>query len=96
MKQVFNETLQFAPLGLIDMYNSGGAIEDIMWISKDLSGTLKIRVRGCGRFGAYSSTKPSSCKMDIKEEKFWYNHENGLLIIDLQGGCNLWDLEIEY
>ncbi|XP_027153956.1 probable galactinol--sucrose galactosyltransferase 2 [Coffea eugenioides] len=94
--RVFNETLEFAPLGLIDMYNSGGAIEDIMWISKDLSGTLKIRVRGCGRFGAYSSTKPSCCKIDIEEEKFWYNHENGLLIIDLQGGCNLRDLEIEY
>ncbi|KAL3512672.1 hypothetical protein ACH5RR_025389 [Cinchona calisaya] len=94
--RVFLKNLQFAPLGLIDMYNGGGAIEDIMWISKDLSGILKIRIRGCGRFGAYASIKPHCCKLDMKEQEFSYNHEDGLLTINLEGDCNTRDLEIEY
>lgn len=94
--QVLSDKVEFAPIGLIDMYNSGGAIEDIMWIGKDISGTVKIKVKGCGRFGAYSRTKPSFCRVDMKEKEFSYNDENGFLTINLQGECCFRDVEIDY
>lgn len=94
--RVLSEKLQFAPLGLIDMYNSGAAIEDIMWISKDLSGILQIRVRGCGRFGAYSSIRPTCCKIDKKEEEFSYSQKDGLLTVNFEGDCKLRDVELEF
>ncbi|KAI6682812.1 hypothetical protein NL676_028725 [Syzygium grande] len=80
---VFDEKYQFAPLGLLDMYNSGGAVE-VMNSSLDSSGRkIEIRVRGCGRFGAYSNSKQRSCSVDGKEEVFGYNAENGMLTITL-------------
>ncbi|KAF9603072.1 hypothetical protein IFM89_033797 [Coptis chinensis] len=74
--------IYFAPIGLIDMYNSGGAIEALHCTSDSLSCTIKIKVRGCGRFGAYSSTKPKYCILQ-KEEEFDYNRDDGFLIINL-------------
>ena len=64
---------QFAPFGLVDMYNAGGAIEGLKYEVKNtaqLSGetaadlaeaVVSLEVKGCGRFGAYSTTKPRSC-----------------------------------
>ncbi|KAK9278952.1 hypothetical protein L1049_028534 [Liquidambar formosana] len=93
---VFSQNLHFAPIGLLDMYNSGGAIE-AMNCTMDLSGcTVKVKGRGCSRFGFYSSTKPKYCTVDMKEEEFIYNAEDGLLTVKLQGECNLRDIEIVY
>ncbi|KAF8399811.1 hypothetical protein HHK36_015682 [Tetracentron sinense] len=98
--RVFDQKVHFAPLGLVDMYNSGGAIEALN-CTKDSSGcTIKIKVRGCGRFGAYASTKPSHCIVDMKEEKFIYDPTDGFLTLKLppylQGESNLRDIEIFY
>ncbi|XVF11648.1 hypothetical protein REPUB_Repub08aG0045300 [Reevesia pubescens] len=94
--RVFGQDILFAPIGLLDMYNSGGAVEAIDG-NMNLSGwIIKIKGRGCGRIGAYSSSKPRSCIVDKKEEEFIYNAENGLLTVDLQGGCNLRDIEFVY
>ena len=78
------------------MYNSGGAVE-AMDGNMNLSGCIiKIKGRGYGRFGAYSSSKPRSCMVDMKEEEFIYNAENGLLTVDVQGDCNLRGIEFVY
>ncbi|KAL2471565.1 putative galactinol--sucrose galactosyltransferase 2 [Abeliophyllum distichum] len=60
-----DEKLHFAPLGLIDMYNSGGAIEEF-----SCKETITIKARGSGRFGAYSSKKPSSFKSNENMRTF--------------------------
>ncbi|XWS47860.1 hypothetical protein CRYUN_Cryun13aG0021700 [Craigia yunnanensis] len=94
--RVFGQDILFAPIGLLDMYNSGGAVE-AMDGNMNLSGCIiKIKGRGRGRFGAYSSSKPRSCMVDMKEEEFIYNAENGLLTVDLQGDCNLRGIEFVY
>ena len=70
-EQVFGNDLLFAPLGFLDMYNSGGAVEALN-CTKDLSScTIKIKGRGCGLFGAYSnlSTKPKCCMVNTKYER---------------------------
>ncbi|KAK2967888.1 hypothetical protein RJ640_012368 [Escallonia rubra] len=52
---VYNYRIQFILMGLLDMYNSGGAIEAI-----EVSSRLAITIRGreASRFGAYSNLKP--------------------------------------
>ncbi|XP_010250976.1 PREDICTED: probable galactinol--sucrose galactosyltransferase 2 [Nelumbo nucifera] len=94
----YDEKVQFAPIGLVDMYNSGGAIEALKCI-KDHSGcTIQIKARGCGRFGAYSSSKPRCCLVDTKEEEFKYNASNSFLTLKLglQNESNLREIEIMY
>lgn len=75
----------------MDMYNSGGALEECSF-----NATLKIKARGSGLFGAYSSKKPSCCKVDSKDENFTYNSENGKLTIFLQGDSNIKEIELVY
>ncbi|XVE56686.1 hypothetical protein DITRI_Ditri04bG0030600 [Diplodiscus trichospermus] len=93
---VFGHDILFAPIGLLDMYNSGGAVEALGCNLNPSGCTVKIKGRGCGRFGAYSSSKPRSCMVDMKEEEFIYNAENGLLTVDLQGDCSLRSIEFVY
>ncbi|GMJ00082.1 seed imbibition 2, raffinose synthase 2 [Hibiscus trionum] len=95
--RVFGQGVHFAPVGLLDMYNSGGAVEAIDANMNDLSDSrIKIKARGSGRFGVYSSSKPRSCMVDMKEEKFIYSSENGLLTVDLTGDCKFRDIEFIY
>ena len=78
------------------MYNSGGAIETLSH-SMDLSQcTIKMRGRFCGRFGAYSSTKPSQCTVDLKEEEFTYESGSGLLRVKLEDGSISREIEFVY
>lgn len=93
IKQEFGQNLHFAPIGLLDMYNSGGAVEAVSYVSER---TIKIYGKGCGRFGAYSSTKPNKCMVDNQEENFTYSSENGLLTITLHDECNLREIEFTY
>ena len=56
-QQVLGHDIQFAPIGLLDMYNSGGAIEALECNDGESACMVKVQVRGWGRFGAYSNTK---------------------------------------
>ncbi|KAL3642290.1 hypothetical protein CASFOL_013105 [Castilleja foliolosa] len=89
--KLFNENVHFAPLGLINMYNSGGAVEDCTF-----EGVIRIKARGSGLFGAYSSEKPSCCKVDKKDEEFSYSPENGLLTVNLSSDSSFKEIEIVY
>ncbi|KAF8036642.1 hypothetical protein BT93_C2386 [Corymbia citriodora subsp. variegata] len=102
----------FAPLGLINMFNAGGAIEGLRYEvkggaelselgteyagegnvmagqrvenrSNELVGTVHVEVKGCGKFGAYSSTRPKTCKLGMNEVEFEYDAASGLLSFDL-------------
>lgn len=96
-EQVFGDHgLRFAPIGLVDMYNSGGAVETVS-CDIELSGCIiKIRGRGVGRFGVYSSCKPRYCKVGMKEQGFNYNAEDGLLTVNLHGESDPIDIEFVY
>ncbi|GJN02570.1 hypothetical protein PR202_ga19932 [Eleusine coracana subsp. coracana] len=98
MDQVFGGAVQFAPLGLINMFNSGGAIDDVA-STTDPSGTIiDIKCRGPGRFGAYSAIMPELCRVDGVEVQFAYT-EDGLLAFDLphsSSDVNLSNIEILY
>ncbi|KAG9446461.1 hypothetical protein H6P81_012589 [Aristolochia fimbriata] len=94
----YDQKVHFAPIGLIDMFNSGGAIESLSF--KIESTEIIIKARGCGRFGAYSSTIPTYCLVDCEEKEFSYSAKDGLLTINLephfQGGIMLSEISVGY
>ncbi|KAK6156503.1 hypothetical protein DH2020_010751 [Rehmannia glutinosa] len=80
----------FAPLGLIDMFNSGGAIEGLKYdlkVVEDLGSeavaVVSMAVKGCGRFGSYSSTRPRKCTVGSSVVDFEYDSASGLVTLDL-------------
>ncbi|XP_060172034.1 probable galactinol--sucrose galactosyltransferase 6 [Lycium barbarum] len=102
----------FAPLGLIDMYNAGGAIEGLKYelkagaelseldsgyqgegnlvaddrienLSTEAVAVVSMEVKGCGRFGVYSSVKPRKCSVGGDMVDFAYDSESGLLTLNL-------------
>ncbi|ERN10532.1 hypothetical protein AMTR_s00166p00054410 [Amborella trichopoda] len=81
--RAYDRKHEFAPLGLINMYNSGGAIEEIDFTSESCECEIRIKGRGCGRFGAYLSIKPKLCTVDGKEEEFSYETKDGFMVIEL-------------
>lgn len=120
--QEITSSISFTPIGLLDMYNSGGAVDqfDVQLSSNErivhsngevlteqrnlLSNTesptviIKLKVRGCGRFGAYSSQRPSICTVDGADTNFEYDSETGLLTITLpvsQEELYRWPVQIQ-
>ncbi len=98
LQQVLGQDIKIAPIGLLDMYNSGGAIQALGCNDSESACMVKVQVRGCGRFGVYSNTKPRFCTVDSEEKDFMYNAlaSDGLLIIKLQDECSVRDIEIVY
>ncbi|KAK6148257.1 hypothetical protein DH2020_019169 [Rehmannia glutinosa] len=89
--KLFNGNVHFAPIGLINMYNSGGAVEDCSF-----EDVIRVKARGSGLFGAYSSKKPSCCKVDKMDREFCYSSENGLLTVNLQSDSGFKEIEFVY
>ncbi|XP_022987598.1 probable galactinol--sucrose galactosyltransferase 6 isoform X1 [Cucurbita maxima] len=110
----------FAPIGLIDMFNAGGAIDGLKYEvkvgseltegteasggqsenrSSELVGIVHLEVKGCGRFGAYSSAKPRRCTVDSSEVEFGYESESGLVTFGIdklpKGDLKVHDVKIE-
>lgn len=116
----------FAPIGLIDMFNAGGAIEGLKYEvkggaelvevdgesegidaaggrpenrSSELVGIVHLEVKGCGRFGAYTSAKPRRCTVDSSVVEFGYDSESGLVTLGIdklpEGDLKVHDVKIE-
>ncbi|KAL6882537.1 hypothetical protein ACP4OV_011227 [Aristida adscensionis] len=80
--KVFSGAVQFAPLGLINMFNSGGALDHVSSTASAAATKIHIKCRGPGRFGAYSATRPELCRVDEQEVEFSHT-KDGLLTFDL-------------
>uniref|UniRef100_A0A0E0GVE0 galactinol--sucrose galactosyltransferase n=1 Tax=Oryza nivara TaxID=4536 RepID=A0A0E0GVE0_ORYNI len=94
----------FAPIGLLDMFNSGGAVEECDVVrALDAAGeaeaaVVRLRARGCGRFGAYSSRRPARCALDAAEVEFSYDADTGLVALDFPVPAHelyKWTVEIQ-
>ncbi|VAH33424.1 unnamed protein product [Triticum turgidum subsp. durum] len=98
LHQVYGGAVRFAPLGLLNMFNSGGALDSITGTVDSSATTVQIKCRGPGRFGAYSSARPALCRVDAHEVEFSHS-DDGLLAFDLSDGSShssLWNIEILY
>lgn len=120
--QEITSSISFASIGLLDMFNTGGAVElfEIHMatdkkhelfdgeissevatsLSENLSptATITLKVRGCGRFGAYSSQQPLKCRVGDGETEFTYDSATGLVTLNLpvpQEEMYRWLVEIQ-
>ncbi|XP_066371328.1 probable galactinol--sucrose galactosyltransferase 6 [Miscanthus floridulus] len=90
---------RFAPIGLVDMFNSGAAVEGLTYHlldgakllddngstpSSDATGLVCVEVRGCGRFGAYSSVRPRRCLLGSAQLEFTYDSSSGIVVLQLE------------
>ncbi|KAG6667968.1 hypothetical protein CIPAW_01G137300 [Carya illinoinensis] len=76
--QKLNERAKFAPIGLENMFNSGGAIEFLEYGSKTDISTVTIKVKGSGTLLAYSSEKPKKIILNGEKVEFEWS-TNGIL-----------------
>lgn len=70
IKFVGRKLIQFAPIGLVNMLNTGGAIQSLVF--RDEENIVTIGVKGFGEFKVFSSEKPKSCRVDGKDVEFLY------------------------
>ncbi|KAF2307908.1 hypothetical protein GH714_033298 [Hevea brasiliensis] len=114
--------ISFAPFGLLDMFNTGGAVDQLeikvasdkkpehfdgevcseittlLSENRSPTATISLKVRGCGRFGAYSSQRPLKCLVDDAETDFNYDSDTGLVTLTLpvpEEEMYRWTLEIQ-
>lgn len=92
--QAYNEEMQFAPIGLINMYNSGGAIDSIEAINDSSCTKIRIRGRGEGTFGAYMNLEPKICYLNMEEVQFRFSSEEHFLLVIVPSGTNSWEMHI--
>lgn len=88
--------ISFAPIGLIKMFNSGGAISAYEFDPN--TSTVYLKVRGCGDFGAYCSVRPQAVYVDSTQIGFSYEEECGLTTFTLkvpETELYLWDIRID-
>ncbi|KAK6913670.1 LOW QUALITY PROTEIN: Glycosyl hydrolases 36 [Dillenia turbinata] len=69
-----NQKAKFAPVGLENMFNSGGAIENLEYESN----SVRIKVKGTGKFLAYSSENPMQVVLNGEKVKFEWTRNGGL------------------
>ncbi|XP_061373473.1 galactinol--sucrose galactosyltransferase [Gastrolobium bilobum] len=74
-----NKSLQFAPIGLVNMLNTGGAIQSLDF--DEAQNLVEVGVRGIGEMRVFASEKPSTCRIDGKEIDFEY--EGSMVIIQV-------------
>ncbi|KAB2608268.1 galactinol--sucrose galactosyltransferase 2 [Pyrus ussuriensis x Pyrus communis] len=98
LKEITSD-LSFAPIGLLDMFNSSAAVEQVeIQLASDKkpelsngevsenrspTATIGLKTRGCGRFGAYCSQRPLKCTVDNAETNFEYDSASGLTTITI-------------
>ncbi|PIN13264.1 Galactinol--sucrose galactosyltransferase [Handroanthus impetiginosus] len=94
--KVYHEKLQFAPMGLINMYNSGGAIHAVDANDDLLGRKIRIEGRGVGVFGAYSTVEPRFCCVNMDEVEFKFNRKEHFLTVNVPTGTHSWDITVHY
>ncbi|MFQ6665944.1 hypothetical protein Gotur_032480 [Gossypium turneri] len=69
------KSVQFAPIGLVNMLNAGGAIQSLAFNES----SVRIELKGAGEMRAFASDKPTACKIDGKDVGFEF--ENNMVIV---------------
>ncbi|KAL5860520.1 hypothetical protein ACOSQ3_001830 [Xanthoceras sorbifolium] len=74
------KSVQFAPIGLVNMLNTGGAIRSLSY-DHVAEGLVQIGVKGSGEMRVFASKKPTTCKVDGQEVEFEY--EETMVIVQV-------------
>ncbi|KAK9748794.1 hypothetical protein RND81_02G081600 [Saponaria officinalis] len=66
------ESIQFAPIGLVNMLNSGGAVKSFEINDVDEEQIVQVGVKGAGEMRVFSSENPRACRVNEEEVEFEY------------------------
>ncbi|KFK21997.1 hypothetical protein AALP_AAs68909U000100, partial [Arabis alpina] len=96
----FSNGSKLAPVGLMEMFNSGGAIVSLTYQeSNETNFVIKMKVRGSGLFGVYSSIgRPRNVTVDSEDVEYHYKPDSGLVTFTLgvpKKELYLWDVVIQ-
>lgn len=73
VKILANKMVQFAPIGLVNMLNSGGAIQLLEFVNEE--DMVRVAVKGTGEMKAFSSEKPQACCLNGEDVAFIYDEK---------------------
>lgn len=88
------ESIEFAPIGLVNMLNSGGAVKSFYIIDVDEEKMVRVGVKGVGEMRIFASEKPKSCNVNGENMEFeyeecmvkvqvpWNDNEGGVSMVD--------------
>lgn len=95
----YSDGTKFAPVGLIEMFNSGGAIVSLRCDDDGTNCVVKMKLRGSGLVGVYSSVgRPRNVKVDSEDVECRCDGESGLVTFTLgvpEKELYLWDVVIQ-
>ncbi|KAL0351034.1 UNVERIFIED_CONTAM: Galactinol--sucrose galactosyltransferase [Sesamum radiatum] len=72
VKVLPKSSVQFAPIGLVNMLNTGGAIQSLVY--NDRANSVQIGVKGSGEMRAFASQRPVVCKVNGESVRFAYEN----------------------
>lgn len=89
-------SVQFAPIGLVNMLNTGGAIQSLTFNDhiEEANKSVQIGVKGTGEIRVFSSEKPITCKIDDKVVPFEY--KDFMVVIQVPWPCSSNSSMVEY
>ncbi|KAE8733489.1 putative galactinol--sucrose galactosyltransferase 1 [Hibiscus syriacus] len=97
--KILSDGYKFAPIGLIKMFNPGGAIKELRYHHQPgKTPNINMKVRGCGLFGSYLLTRPKRITVDTEEVSFEYEDASGLATLSLRvpkEEMYFWSISIE-
>lgn len=67
--------IPFAPIGLANMLNSGGAIHSLDFDSDSYSDSVQVGVKGAGEMRVFAAEKPVSCRVNEIDVAFVYEKQ---------------------
>ncbi|XP_038894030.1 galactinol--sucrose galactosyltransferase-like [Benincasa hispida] len=73
--------MEFAPIGLVNMLNCGGAIQSLEIDENE--GLVTAGVKGCGEMRVFASKEPRNCKIDGKDVEFEYDDDDKMVKIQV-------------
>ncbi|XAR51896.1 Galactinol--sucrose galactosyltransferase [Bertholletia excelsa] len=71
-----DKSVQFAQIGLVNMLNTGGAIQSVVF--NDRANSVQVGVKGRGEMRVFASEKPRACKINGEDVEFDYE---GLMVV---------------
>lgn len=73
------KSVEFAPIGLVNMLNTGGAVESLDF--DEGRNFAEVGVRGSGEMRVFASERPRACRIDGEEVDFEY--EEGMVVVQV-------------
>ncbi|KAE8661706.1 Galactinol--sucrose galactosyltransferase [Hibiscus syriacus] len=84
------KSVQFAPIGLVNMLNTGGANQSLVYNES----LVRIEVKGSGEMRAFASDKPTACTIDGKDVEF--EVENHMVVVHVPWSASSGLSTLEY